>query len=103
MDTLIRVYGGCSIWSRDSIKSSRIAHCQFRYTAKAALITLERVFVYCSGVAQGPEVKRRKNQAPFLNTLVGGLPLALWYFPGTCERCRPSLNALIDSVSAKEF
>ena len=28
---------------------------------------LERVFVHCSRVARGPEVKRRKNQAPFLS------------------------------------
>ena len=75
METLVRVYGGCSTRSRDSIKSSRIA--QFRYTAKAALIALERVFVHCSRVARGPEVKRRKNQAPFLNRLVGGLPFGL--------------------------
>ena len=78
METLIRVYGGGSIRSRDSIKSSRIA--QFRYTAKAALIALERVFVYCSRVARGPEVKRRKNQASFLNRLVGGLPFGLVVF-----------------------
>ena len=78
METLIRVYGRCSIWSPDSIKSSRIA--QFRYTTKAALIALKRVFAYCSRVARGPEVKRRKNQALFLNRLVGGLPFGLVAF-----------------------
>ena len=45
---LVRVYGGCSSRSRDSIKSLRIA--QLHYTAKAALIALERVFVHCSRV-----------------------------------------------------
>ena len=78
METLVCVYGGCSTRSRDSIKSSRIA--QFRYAAKAALTALERVFVHCSRVARGPEVKRRKNQASFVNRLVGGLPFGLVVF-----------------------
>ena len=54
--------------SRDSIKSSRIAH--FRYTAKAAFVALKKDFMHCSQVARGPEAKRRKNQAAFLNRLV---------------------------------
>ena len=75
METLVRVRGGCLSRSCDSIKSSRIA--QLCYTAKAALIALERVFVHCSRVARRPELK---NQAPFLNRLVGGLPFGLVEF-----------------------
>ena len=33
-----------------------------------------------SRVARGPEVKRRKNQASFLNRLIGGLPFGLVEF-----------------------
>ena len=55
--------------------------------------------ILCSRVARGPEAKRRKNQAHFLNGLVGGLSFGLGVFPGTCERCRPSLNASIDPAS----
>ena len=56
-------------------------------------------------VAELPKVlksKKGKNQAAFLNRLVGGLLFGLVEFPGTCERCRPSLNALIEPASAKE-
>ena len=64
--------------SRDSIKSSRVA--QFRYAAKVVFLARERVFVHRSQVARGPEVKRRKNQASFLNRLIGGLPFGLVEF-----------------------
>ena len=43
---LVRAYRACSLWSRDTctIKSLRVA--QFRYTAKAAFVARERVFVH---------------------------------------------------------
>ena len=64
METLVRVYGGCSSRSRDLIKSSRIA--QLCYTPqRRAPIALERVFVHCSRVARGPEVKRREESGTF--------------------------------------
>ena len=70
--------GACLTPSRDPIESSRVA--QFRYTAKAVFFARERVFVHCSRVARGAEVKRSKNQTTFLNKLIGGLPLGLEEF-----------------------
>ena len=63
-----------------TLSKVRESHNLATYTAKAALIALERVFVYCSRVARDLEVKRRKNQAPFLNRLVRGLPFGLVVF-----------------------
>ena len=75
METLYSATGACLILSRDSIKSSRVA--QFGYTV---FVAQERIFVHHGRVARGPEVKRRKNQASFLNRLIGGLPFGLVEF-----------------------
>ena len=45
--------------------------------AKAVFVALERSLMHSSRVARGPEAKRRKNRAVFLNRFVGGLPIGL--------------------------
>ena len=58
METLVHVYGGCSSWSHDSIKSLRIT--QFHYTAKAAFVALERESLCI--VAESSEVLKSKEE-----------------------------------------
>ena len=52
-------------------------------------------------IAELPEVLRPKKKESSAFS-VDGLPFGLVFFPGTCEWCRPSLNASIDPASGKE-
>ena len=53
-------------------------------------------------VAELPKVLKKESDTFSEQTCRWAAILALWYFPGTCEQCRPSLNASIDPASGKE-
>ena len=81
METLVRVYTADARHGHVTLSKVRESHNNFATPQRLHLLpSRECLCIVYSRVARGPEVKRRKNQAPFLNRLVGGLPFGLVVF-----------------------